>query len=147
LLYVRPENGTLVPLRGITRVTRTAGPVAINHSGQIPSVTISFNLAPGTSLGAATAEVARLASQRLPAGISTGFSGTAQVFQSTQTGLLVLIVLAVFVIYVVLGILYESFIHPLTILSGLPFAAFGALLALVLFHVELTVYAFVGIIL
>jgi len=147
LLYVRAESGTLVPLRGITRVTKTAGPVAINHSGQIPSVTISFNLAPGTSLGAATAEVARLASQTLPAGISTGFSGTAQVFQSTQTGLLVLIVLAVFVIYVVLGILYESFIHPLTILSGLPFAAFGALLALVLFHVELTVYAFVGIIL
>jgi HAE1 family hydrophobic/amphiphilic exporter-1 len=121
--------------------------VTVNHSGQLPSVTLSFNLAPGVSLGAATAEVQRLALQTLPAGISTGFSGTAQVFQSTQSGLLVLVVLAVFVIYMILGVLYESFIHPLTILSGLPFAAFGALLALLIFHVELSVYAFVGIIL
>jgi hydrophobic/amphiphilic exporter-1 (mainly G- bacteria), HAE1 family len=110
-------------------------------------VTISFNLAPGVSLGAATAEMQRLAITNLPSGITTAFSGTAQVFQSTQAGLLVLVVLAIFVIYTVLGILYESFIHPITILSGLPFAAFGALLALWIFHIELTVFAFVGIIL
>ncbi len=120
------------------RCRKSVGPVTINHSGQLPSVTISFNLAPGASLGAATAEMQRLASQTLPAGITTAFSGTAQVFQSTQAGLLVLVVLAVFVIYMVLGVLYESFVHPITILSGLPFAAFGALLALCIFHVELS---------
>ncbi len=121
--------------------------MTINHSGQLPSVTLSFNLAPGASLGAATAEVQRLATQTLPSGITTAFSGTAQVFQSTQAGLVVLVVLAVFVIYMVLGVLYESFVHPLTILSGLPFAAFGALLALYIFNIELSVFAFVGIIL
>jgi len=119
----------------------------VNHSGQLPSVTLSFNLADGVSLGEGTAEVQRLATENLPAGLTTGFSGTAQVFQSTQAGLMVLVVLAVFVIYVVLGILYESFIHPLTILSGIPFAAFGALLALLVCRVELSVFAFVGIIL
>ena len=147
LLYVPGTNGTLVPLRAVATLGKTVGPVTINHSGQMPSVTISFNLAPGVSLGAATAEMQRLATQNLPAGITTAFSGTAQVFQSTQAGLLVLVVLAVFVIYMVLGILYESFIHPITILSGLPFAAFGALLALWLFHIQLSVFAFVGIIL
>ncbi|HJQ18956.1 MAG TPA: efflux RND transporter permease subunit [Gemmatimonadaceae bacterium] len=147
LLYVRSNNGTMVPLSSVASLRKTAGPVAVNHSGQLPSVTMSFNLAPGVSLGAATAEVQRLAAQNLPPGLTTGFSGTAQVFQSTQSGLLVLVVLAVFVIYTVLGILYESFVHPITILSGLPFAAFGALLALLIFRVELSVFAFVGIIL
>jgi HAE1 family hydrophobic/amphiphilic exporter-1 len=147
LLFIRSQSGTLVPLRSVASLSRTVGPVTVNHSGQMPSVTMSFNLAPGTALGSATAEVQRLALQSLPSGITTSFSGTAQVFQSTQAGLLVLIVLAIFAIYVVLGVLYESFIHPLTILSGLPFAAFGALLALWLFHIELSVFAFVGIIL
>jgi HAE1 family hydrophobic/amphiphilic exporter-1 len=147
LLYVKSPNGRLVPLSSVATLEKTAGPVAVNHSGQLPSVTLSFNLADGVSLGEGTAAVARLAAQTLPSGLTTGFSGTAQVFQSTQAGLLVLVVLAVFVIYMVLGVLYESFIHPLTILSGLPFAALGALLALWIFHVELSVFAFVGIIL
>ncbi|HXT15000.1 MAG TPA: efflux RND transporter permease subunit [Gemmatimonadaceae bacterium] len=147
LLFIRAQSGTLVPLRAVASLTRTVGPVSINHSGQMPSVTISFNLAPGVSLGAATSELEQLAARDLPNGITTAFSGTAQVFQQTQAGLLVLIVLAVFVIYMVLGVLYESFIHPITILSGLPFAAFGALLALWICHVELSVFAFVGIIL
>ena len=128
-------------------ISQTAGPVTVNHSGQLPSVTLSFNLRAGVSLGDATAEVQRLANQLLPSTIQTGFSGTAQVFQETQAGLLALLGIAIFVIYVVLGVLYESFIHPITILSGLPFAAFGALLTLYIFHVDLSVYAFVGIIL
>jgi HAE1 family hydrophobic/amphiphilic exporter-1 len=147
LLFVRSGNGSLIPLKSVATLSRTTGPVTINHSGQMPSVTISFNLAPGVALGVATVEMERLAAQNLPSGITTAFSGTAQVFQSTQAGLLALVVLAVFVIYVVLGVLYESFIHPITILSGLPFAAFGALLALWIFHIELSVFAFVGIIL
>jgi HAE1 family hydrophobic/amphiphilic exporter-1 len=147
LLFVQSTAGNLVPLSAVATLTKSVGPVTINHSGQMPSVTISFNLAPGVSLGAATVEMERLATQNLPSGITTAFSGTAQVFQSTQAGLLVLVVLAVFVIYMVLGVLYESFVHPITILSGLPFAAFGALLALYIFHVELSVFAFVGIIL
>ncbi|HEY2374730.1 MAG TPA: efflux RND transporter permease subunit [Gemmatimonadaceae bacterium] len=147
LLYVRSAAGAIVPLSAVATLKKSMGAASVNHSGQLPSVTLSFNLAPGVSLGAATAEVQRLATQALPAGITTAFSGTAQVFQSTQAGLMVLVVLAIFVIYMILGVLYESFIHPLTILSGLPFAAFGALLALLVFHVELSVYAFVGIIL
>jgi HAE1 family hydrophobic/amphiphilic exporter-1 len=146
-LYIRSSTGALVPLNAVASLARSAGPVAVSHSGQIPSVTLSFNLKPGVSLGAATAEVQRLADANLPAGVTTAFSGTAQVFQSTQAGLLVLVWVAIFVIYVILGILYESVIHPLTILSGLPFAAFGALLALLIFKAELSVYAFVGIIL
>ena len=147
LLFIRSESGTLIPLKSVATLSKSVGPVTVNHSGQMPSVTISFNLPDGVSLGEATSEMQRLASQHLPSGITTQFSGTAQVFQSTQAGLLVLVILAVFVIYVVLGVLYESFVHPLTILSGLPFAAFGALLALWLFHIELSVFAFVGIIL
>jgi HAE1 family hydrophobic/amphiphilic exporter-1 len=146
-LYVASTSGRLVPLSSIATLTQSIGPSAVNHSGQIPSVTLSFNIRPGVSLGEATAAVQKLAQQTLPSGITTAFSGTAQVFQSTQAGLMVLVVLAIFVIYVILGVLYESFIHPLTILSGLPFAAFGALLALLITRQELTVYAFVGIIL
>ena len=147
LLFVKSSTGQLVPLSSLATLEKSSGPVAVNHSGQLPSVTLSFNLADGVSLGEGTDEVQRLAVQHLPSGLTTGFSGTAQVFQSTQAGLMVLVVLAVFVIYVVLGILYESFIHPLTILSGIPFAAFGALVALVVCRVELSVFAFVGIIL
>ena len=147
LLYVRSTAGTLVPLSAVAKITQTAGPLSVNHSGQLPSVTLSFNLPPGVALGQATAEVQRVANKLLPSSITTGFSGTAQAFQSTQAGMLALLGIAIFVIYVVLGILYESFIHPVTILSGLPFAAFGALLTLLIFRIELSVYAFVGIIL
>jgi HAE1 family hydrophobic/amphiphilic exporter-1 len=146
-LRVRSTSGALVPLNAVARLTPAAGPVTVNHSGQLPSVTISFNLTAGASLGDATAAIERAAAQSLPGGITTSFSGTAQIFQSTQAGLLALVVLAVFVIYIILGILYESAIHPITILSGLPFAAFGALLALLVFHIDLSLYAFVGIIL
>jgi HAE1 family hydrophobic/amphiphilic exporter-1 len=146
-LYVRSSMGSLVPLSAVATLQQTVGPVSVTHSGQMPSVTMSFNLRPGVSLGAATAAVQQMALQTMPTGVTTGFSGTAQVFQSTMSGLLVLVVLAVFVIYVILGILYESFIHPITILSGLPFAGFGALLALLITRQELSVYSFVGIIL
>jgi HAE1 family hydrophobic/amphiphilic exporter-1 len=147
LLHVLANNGTLVPLSAVATVTQSAGPVAVNHAGQLPSVTLSFNLRPGVALGDAVAEVQRVARNTLPSTISTNFSGTAQAFQAAQAGLLALLVIAIFVIYVVLGVLYESFIHPITILSGLPFAAFGALLTLLIFHVDLSVYAFVGIVL
>jgi HAE1 family hydrophobic/amphiphilic exporter-1 len=118
----------------------------VNHSGQVPSVTLSFNLKEGVSLGTAVSEVEGAAREVLPSSISTAFSGTAQAFQEAQRGLLMLLILAIVVIYLVLGILYESFVHPLTILSGLPFAGFGALLVLVVFRMDLSVYAFVGII-
>ena len=147
LLYIRSTTGALVPLSAVSKISQTAGPLSVNHSGQLPSVTLSFNLPPGVALGQATAEVSRVANKLLPPSITTGFSGTAQAFQSTQAGMLALLGIAIFVIYVVLGILYESFIHPVTILSGLPFAAFGALLTLLIFKIELSVYAFVGIIL
>jgi len=146
LLYIRSQQGTLVPLTSVATMTPGLGPLTVNHSGQLPSVTLSFNLAPNVALGAGVSEVQRAAGQILPSTISTGFSGTAQAFQASQQGLLFLLLLAVAVIYIVLGILYESFIHPLTILSGLPFAGFGALLTLLLFGTELSVYAFVGII-
>jgi HAE1 family hydrophobic/amphiphilic exporter-1 len=112
----------------------------------MPAVTLSFNLAPGVALGDAVARVQRVANAILPASISTSFAGTAQAFQAAQQGLLVLLVLSILVIYIVLGVLYESFIHPLTILSGLPFAGFGALLTLFIFRMDLSIYAFVGII-
>jgi HAE1 family hydrophobic/amphiphilic exporter-1 len=146
LLYISSSNGTPVPLASVATVASGLGPLTVNHSGQLPSVTLSFNLPPNGSLGAAVSEVERTARQVLPATITTGFAGTAQAFQASQQGLLFLLGLAVLVIYLVLGILYESFIHPLTILSGLPFAGFGALLTLLIFRTELSVYAFVGII-
>src|SRR5207244_784574 len=146
LLYIRSKTGTLVPLASLATITSSVGPLTVNHAGQLPSVTVSFDLRPGVAIGTAVAEVQRLARQTLPSSITTSFSGTAQAFQSSQAGLLLLLILAVLVIYMVLGILYESFIHPLTILSALPFAAFGALLTLFIFRIELTVYAFVGVI-
>ncbi len=145
-LYVQGAKGVLVPLADVARFERGVGPQSVAHSGQLPSVTISFNLPPGGSLGTAVAEVQRIARQTLPSSITTGFSGTAQAFQSSQQGLGVLLLITIFVIYVILGILYESFIHPITILTGLPFAAFGALLALFITHVELDVYGYVGVI-
>jgi multidrug efflux pump subunit AcrB len=145
-LYVPGVGGKLVPLTDVARFERGVGPVSIAHSGQLPSVTISFNLAPDASLGAAVDQVGRIARDMLPASITTGFSGTAQAFQDSQQGLGVLLLITVFVIYVILGILYESFVHPVTILTGLPFAAFGALFALYVTHVELDVYGYVGVI-
>ena len=146
LLYLRSQKGNLVPLTSVASASNDVGPLSVNHSGQLPSVTLSFNLPPGVSLGAAVNDVQKAARQTLPSTISTGFSGTAQAFQSSQQGLIFLLLLAIVVIYIVLGILYESFIHPLTILSGLPFAGFGALLTLLIFRTELSIYAFVGII-
>ena len=146
LLYVHSSSGQLVPLSTVAKLTRTVGPLTINHLGQLPSVTISFNLRPGVSLGDAVNAVGKVAKEMLPATVSTSFQGTAQAFQSSITGLGLLLFMAILVIYLVLGILYESFIHPLTILSGLPSAGFGALLTLLLFHYELNLYAFVGII-
>ncbi|HYU10374.1 MAG TPA: efflux RND transporter permease subunit [Gemmatimonadales bacterium] len=146
LLYLRSQSGTLVPLTSVASASNDVGPLSVNHSGQLPSVTLSFNLPPGVSLGEAVADVQKAARQTLPSTISTGFSGTAQAFQSSQQGLFFLLLLAIVVIYIVLGILYESFIHPLTILSGLPFAGFGALLTLFIFRTELSLYAYVGII-
>jgi len=153
LLTVRSSQGgsagagAQVPLGAVAKLSTGVGPLTVNHQGQIPAVTVSFNLRPGVSLGEGTAVVQRTAHDVLPSTISTGFFGTAQVFQSSQQGLLALLFLAILVIYLVLGVLYESFIHPLTILSGLPFAAFGALLTLLIFRTELTIYAYVGIIL
>jgi hydrophobic/amphiphilic exporter-1 (mainly G- bacteria), HAE1 family len=146
LLYVHSSAGKPVPLKAVADITRSVGPLSINHTGQLPSVTLSFNLAPGVPLGNAVAEVEGMARKTLPATITTSFQGTAQAFQSSIRGLGWLLLLAILVIYLVLGILYESFIHPITILSSLPFAGFGALVTLLLFHVELSIYAFVGII-
>ncbi len=146
LLYINSSNSDLVPLSAVAAITQNVGPLTINHSGQLPAVTLSFNTAPGVSLGEAVSRVQELAVRTLPATISTSFQGTAQAFQSSSAGLGLLLLLTVVVIYLVLGILYESFIHPLTILSALPFAGFGALITLLVFHVELSIYAFVGII-
>jgi HAE1 family hydrophobic/amphiphilic exporter-1 len=147
LLYVRSANGTLVPLNSVATLTTAVAPLTVNHLGQLPAVTLSFNLKPGAALGDAIAEVTQATSAKhLPASISTSFQGAAQVFQSSLQGMGLLLLMAVLVIYLVLGILYESFAHPLTILSGLPAAGLGALLTLLLFHTELDMYGFVGII-
>jgi HAE1 family hydrophobic/amphiphilic exporter-1 len=139
-------QGRLVPLSTVATFSRGVGPLLVNHLSQLPSATISFNLRPGVSLSAATEEVQALAKKTLPGTITTSFQGTAQIFQSSLKNLTLLMLLAVLVIYLVLGILYESFIHPFTILSGLPSAGLGALLTLFLFGRELDVYAFVGLI-
>jgi len=147
LLYVRSSTGALVPLNAVATLEPSVGPLAITHLGQLPSVTISFDLAQGMSLGEAIEEIGQAASDmRLPATISGSFQGTAQAFQTSLQGMGILLAMAILVIYLVLGILYESFIHPLTILSGLPSAGFGALVTLMLFGEQLDMYAFVGII-
>lgn len=146
MLYVQANNGKLVPLNTVATITKGLGPLTVNHQGQLPAVTISFNLKPGIALGDAVPLVEKLSRDTLPSTIATSFQGTAQAFQSSLQGLWLLLLMAVLVIYIVLGILYESFIHPLTILSGLPAAGFGALITLMLFHKELDVYAFVGVI-
>ena len=146
LLYVRSSSGKLVPLNSVASLSTSYGPLLVNHLGQLPSVTLSFNLMPGTSLGDAVARVDETARTTLPATISTSFQGAAQAFETSLRGLGILLLMAILVIYLVLGVLYESFIHPITILSGLPSAGFGALLTLILFKVELNIFGFVGII-
>ena len=146
-LHVRAASGALVPLDAVASVSRTSQALTINHQGQLPSVTISFNLQPGVSLGTAVEKIRAMESElRLPASLTSSLQGTAQAFEASQKGLGLLLLIAVLVVYLVLGILYESFIHPLTILSGLPSAGLGALLTLWWFEVDLSLYAFVGII-
>ncbi|GFK95492.1 Multidrug resistance protein MdtB [Fundidesulfovibrio magnetotacticus] len=146
-LYVRsPVTAKLVPLDVLVKRSMGVGPLSVNHSGQLPSVTLSFNLRPGVSLSQAVEAVEGVARATLPGSFSTKFEGTAQAFQSSLTGMSLLVGLSIVVIYIVLGILYESFIHPLTILSGLPSAGTGALATLMLFGHELDIYGFVGII-
>jgi HAE1 family hydrophobic/amphiphilic exporter-1 len=158
-LYITSSNtGTngvakLVPLSAVAKLTRSLGPTSISHVGQLPAVTVSFNLAPGVSLGTAVEKLQQIEAdlhddtgQRLPATITGSFQGSAQVFQASTQGLFLLLIVAIIVIYIVLGILYESFIHPLTILSGLPSAGFGALITLMLFGLDLNIYGFVGLI-
>jgi HAE1 family hydrophobic/amphiphilic exporter-1 len=137
----------LVPLSAVARLTRSLGPMSISHVGQLPAVTISFNLAPGMSLGTAVEQVQKVETDmHLPATITGSFQGSAQVFQSSSQGLFLLLIVSIIIIYIILGILYESFIHPITILSGLPSAGFGALLTLMLFGLDLNIYGFVGLI-
>jgi HAE1 family hydrophobic/amphiphilic exporter-1 len=147
-LYVRASADRLVPLDTLATLRRTVGPLSVNHTGQLPSVTLSFNTEPGVSLGEAVARIRQAEREvDLPATVTSAFTGAAQAFQESLGGLGLLLVLAIVVIYIVLGILYESFVHPLTILAGLPSAGVGALLTLELFRLELDFYGFIGIIL
>jgi HAE1 family hydrophobic/amphiphilic exporter-1 len=147
MLYVRsPLTGKLVPMESVAKLRRKIGPLSVSHLGQLPSVTISFNLAPGYSLGEATARIQQLAKTELPSTMGTTFEGAAAAFSASLKGLGLLLIVAVLVIYIVLGILYEDFIHPITILSGLPSASFGALLTLICFRQELNIYGYVGMI-
>jgi len=148
MLYVRAAaaGGRLIPLDTLAKVTTDVGPLNVAHTGQLPSVTISFNLKPGVALGDAVAEIQSTAAATLPSTVTTSFQGAAQAFQDSLRGLGLILLMAIVVIYIVLGVLYESFTHPLTILSGLPAAGFGALLTLLLFKSELSLYAFVGVI-
>jgi HAE1 family hydrophobic/amphiphilic exporter-1 len=147
LIYVRASSGLLVPLKTIADISQGYGPLTVNHSGQLPSVTISFNIRPGYALGDAVSALNQAARTLLPPTITASFQGTAQVFESSIRDLGMLLVVAILVIYIVLGILYESFIHPMTILSALPLAGLGALFTLLIFGAELNLYSFVGMIL
>jgi HAE1 family hydrophobic/amphiphilic exporter-1 len=147
MLYTQSSNGRLIALESVATFVRRIGPLTVNHTGQLPSVTISFNLRPGVALGDAVERITKFAEDlHLPASLTTNFQGTAQEFQKSMKGMWVLLFMAILVIYIVLGVLYESFIHPLTILSGLPSAGVGALLTLFIFKTPLSIYAFVGII-
>jgi HAE1 family hydrophobic/amphiphilic exporter-1 len=146
LLYVRSGAGKMVPLNAVANLRLGVGPLSVSHLGQSPAVTISFNTRPGVALGDAVDQIAQIARETLPDNVTTSFQGTAAAFQDSLRGMGVLLLMAVLVIYLVLGILYESFIHPITILSGLPSAGLGALATLLLFHDELNLYSFVGII-
>ncbi|HKE21839.1 MAG TPA: efflux RND transporter permease subunit [Bryobacteraceae bacterium] len=146
LLYFKNTNNKLIPLDTMAKIQTETGPQTINHYGQLPAATISFNLKPGAALGDVTNEIQALADNQLPETISTQFQGAAKAFMSSLGNLWVLLIIAILVVYIVLGILYESYIHPITILSGLPSAGFGALLTLEIFHMDLSIYAFVGLI-
>jgi HAE1 family hydrophobic/amphiphilic exporter-1 len=146
MLYVRSSGGRLIPLNTVASVTTDVGPLAVAHTGQLPSVTIAFNLKQGVALGDAVSRIQAVAASTLPSTVATSFQGAAQAFQDSVRGLGLILVMAIVVIYIVLGVLYESFTQPLTILSGLPSAGFGALLTLLVFKAELSLYAFVGII-
>ena len=151
MLYIRSSTGfgstgPLIPISAVANLKQSVGPLSVNHTGQMPSVTISFNLKPGVALGDAVAAVNGLARDNLPATVSTSFQGTAREFESSLRGQWLLLAMAILVVYLVLGILYESFVHPVTILSGLPSAGLGALLILIIFRMELNIYSFVGII-
>jgi len=146
MLYVRSQSGKLVPLDSVANMRNSVGPLLVTHNGQSASVSLSFDLAPGVSLGEATERIVEAARQNLPATIRTNFAGSAAAFRNSFKGLGMLLLMAILVIYMVLGILYESFVHPLTILSGLPSAGLGALLTLLVFHDELNIFSFVGII-
>ena len=145
-LYLRARGGELVPLRAVARLTETVAPRSVNHLGQLPSATISFNLKPQAAIGPVILEIERLARETLPAGVHAVFQGTAQAFQTSLASMGFLLIITLLVIYMVLGVLYESFLHPLTILTALPLAGFGALAALKLLGLELDMYAYVGII-
>jgi len=147
LLYIRGAGERLVPLESVVKFDRGVGPLQVNHTGQLPSVTLSFALRPGASLGDALNEINGVARETLPATVTTSFQGTAQAFQASAKGLGLLILAAIVVIYLVMGMLYESFIHPITILSGLPSAGIGALVTLQLFGSELNLYSAVGLVL
>jgi len=147
LLYVRSSSGALVPLSGIANIRQGYGPLTVNHSGQLPSVTLSFNIRPGFALGDAVSAMNQASRRLLPPTVIANFQGTAQVFESSIRDLGILLIVAILVIYIVLGILYESFIHPLTILSALPLAGVGALATLLIFGAELNIYSFVGLVL
>src|SRR5688572_11662415 len=146
LLHVRGTGGRLIPLESVARMETAVGPFQVNHFGQLPSVNISFNLANGVALGDAVTAIQRTAAETIPATVTLAFQGTAQAFQDSFRGLGLVLIMAIVVIYIVLGVLYESFTHPLTILSGLPAAGLGALLTLMIFKTELNLYAFVGVI-
>jgi HAE1 family hydrophobic/amphiphilic exporter-1 len=146
LLYVRNRDGRLIPLEAVSKIRQTVGPLTVTHQGQVPSVTISFNLAEGVSLSDVTSQIEALAETELPATINATFQGTAAAFTSSIQGLGIMLLVAVVVIYLVLGMLYENFIHPITILSGLPAATAGALITLLLFREELNIYGYVGLI-
>jgi hydrophobic/amphiphilic exporter-1 (mainly G- bacteria), HAE1 family len=146
-LYINSSSGTPVPLNTFATLSQGVGPLMVNHEGRSSAATISFNLSPGVSLGEATQVTEDLVKEIIPASVSTSFKGASQVFQSSLPSLGMLLAIAILVIYLILGILYEDFLHPITILSGLPSAGFGAILTLMLFHVELNVYSFIGIIL
>jgi HAE1 family hydrophobic/amphiphilic exporter-1 len=147
LLYVRSSAGALVPLSTLARISSGVSPLTVNHQGQLPAVTLSFSLKPGVSLSQAIQKVNILIAElRIPPTLIGNFQGAAQAFQSSLTGMGLLLIMSIFVIYLILGILYESYIHPVTILSGLPTAGLGALLTLMLFKLDLNMYGFVGLI-
>ncbi|MEE3715662.1 efflux RND transporter permease subunit [Tumidithrix elongata RA019] len=146
-LYITSTNGTVVPLKTFATISQGIAPLMVNHAGRMNAATISYNLAPGVALGTANQQIEQLIRDTIPESISTSFKGASEVFQSSLPSLLILLAIAILVIYLILGILYEDFIHPITILSGLPSAGFGALLTLIIFQVELNVYSFIGIIL